>query len=71
MTSLRKGSKVWVADSASAWIAAEVVNLVGKQVQVLTSSDEKVMTALCFWINLYVHCLLLRVNMLIRKGRVR
>ncbi|PIN09219.1 Myosin ATPase [Handroanthus impetiginosus] len=41
---LRKGSKVWVEDKDSAWDAAEVVDFVGKQVQVLTSSGKKVLT---------------------------
>ncbi|KAK9273704.1 hypothetical protein L1049_018514 [Liquidambar formosana] len=41
----RKGSKVWVEDRNLAWVAAEVVDFVGKQVQVLTSSGKKVLAA--------------------------
>ncbi|KAL8501897.1 hypothetical protein ACS0TY_021134 [Phlomoides rotata] len=40
---LRRGTKVWVEDKDSAWVAAEVVDFVGKQVQVLTSSGKKVL----------------------------
>ncbi|KAJ9702125.1 hypothetical protein PVL29_004049 [Vitis rotundifolia] len=40
--SLRKGSKVWVEDRELAWVAAEVVDFVGKQVQVVTASRKKV-----------------------------
>ncbi|GMN63257.1 hypothetical protein TIFTF001_032374 [Ficus carica] len=40
--SVRKGSKVWVDDRDLAWTAAEVVDYVGKQVQVLTVSGKKV-----------------------------
>ena len=39
---VRKGSKVWVDDRDLAWTAAEVVDYVGKQVQVLTVSGKKV-----------------------------
>ncbi|XP_058190972.1 myosin-15 isoform X4 [Rhododendron vialii] len=42
--SLRKGSKVWVEDRDLAWVAAEVVDFVGDQVQVATSSGNKVVT---------------------------
>ncbi|KAK6119602.1 hypothetical protein DH2020_046625 [Rehmannia glutinosa] len=41
---LRKGSKVWVEDKDSAWVEAEVIGFVGKQVQVLTLSGKKVLT---------------------------
>ncbi|KAL6523944.1 hypothetical protein OROMI_031039 [Orobanche minor] len=41
---LRKGSKVWMEDNESAWIEAEVIGFVGKQVQVLTVSSKKVLT---------------------------
>ncbi|XP_051151183.1 myosin-15 isoform X2 [Andrographis paniculata] len=40
---LRQGSKVWVVDKDSAWVAAEVLDFAGKQVQVLTSSGKKVL----------------------------
>lgn len=40
--SLRKGSKVWVDDKNLAWVAAEVLDCGGKQVQVLTVSGKKV-----------------------------
>lgn len=33
---------MWVEDKDSVWIAAEVVDFVGKQVQVVTSSGKKV-----------------------------
>ncbi|KAE9446189.1 hypothetical protein C3L33_21913, partial [Rhododendron williamsianum] len=42
--SLRKGSKVWAEDRDLAWVAAEVVDFVGDQVQVATSSGNKVVT---------------------------
>lgn len=41
--SLRKGSKVWAEDRDLAWVAAEVVDFVGDQVQVATSSGNKVL----------------------------
>lgn len=44
---LRSGSKVWAEDRNLAWVAAEVVDFVGKQVQVLTSSGKKV---IIFWL---------------------
>ncbi|KAA8546249.1 hypothetical protein F0562_003012 [Nyssa sinensis] len=40
---LRKGSKVWVEDRHF-WVAAEVLDLVGKQVQLHTHSGNKVLT---------------------------
>ncbi|KAL0311809.1 UNVERIFIED_CONTAM: protein OPAQUE1 [Sesamum radiatum] len=40
---LRRGSKVWVEDKDSAWVAAEVVDFLGKQVQLLTVSGKKVL----------------------------
>ncbi|KAL0313786.1 UNVERIFIED_CONTAM: Myosin-15, partial [Sesamum calycinum] len=40
---LRKGSKVWVEDKDSAWVAAEVVDFLGKQVLLLTVSGKKVL----------------------------
>ncbi|XP_027081188.2 myosin-15 isoform X2 [Coffea eugenioides] len=40
---LRKGSKVWVEDRDSAWVAAEVTDFIGKQVQVLTQNGKKVL----------------------------
>ncbi|CAH9146684.1 unnamed protein product [Cuscuta epithymum] len=40
---LQKGSKVWVEDKCSAWIAAEVTELIGKQFQVLTENGKKVL----------------------------
>lgn len=39
---LRKGSKVWVEDRDSAWVAAEVSDFIGKHVQVLTQHGKKV-----------------------------
>lgn len=42
MMTLRKGSMVWAEDRSLAWVAAEVTDFVGKQVQVLTSSGKKV-----------------------------
>ncbi|THG11258.1 hypothetical protein TEA_014951 [Camellia sinensis var. sinensis] len=39
----RKGCKVWVEDRDLAWVAAEVVDFVGKQVQLLTASGKKVL----------------------------
>ena len=44
---LRKGSKVWVDDRDLAWVAAEVVDSAGKQVQVVTDSGKKV-RRVCF-----------------------
>ncbi|KAL3655801.1 hypothetical protein CASFOL_000197 [Castilleja foliolosa] len=41
---LRKGSQVWMEDKESAWVEAEVLGFVGKQVQVLTLSGKKVLT---------------------------
>ncbi|KAL6556707.1 hypothetical protein OROGR_005995 [Orobanche gracilis] len=40
---IRKGSKVWMEDNESAWVEAEVIGFVGKQVQVLTLSSKKVL----------------------------
>lgn len=40
--SLRNGSKVWVEDKELAWVAAEVLGYVGKQVQVAAASGKKV-----------------------------
>ncbi|KNA05554.1 hypothetical protein SOVF_189230 [Spinacia oleracea] len=45
MSSLRKGSNVWVEDKELAWIPAEVIDFNGKQVQVLTSSGKKVLSS--------------------------
>lgn len=42
MSSLRKGANVWVEDKDLAWVPAEVVDFVGKQVQVVTSTRKKV-----------------------------
>ncbi|KAH7835175.1 hypothetical protein Vadar_023570 [Vaccinium darrowii] len=42
--SLRKGSKVWVEDRNLAWVAAEVVDFVGEQVQVATRTGKKIVT---------------------------
>lgn len=38
---LRKGSKVWAEDKNLAWIAAEVTDFVGKQVQIVTVNGKK------------------------------
>ena len=40
--SLRKGSKVWVEDRDFAWVAAEVLDFVAKQVRVSTATGKKV-----------------------------
>lgn len=40
--SLRKGSKVWAEDRDLAWVGAEVIEFLGKQVRVLTASGKKV-----------------------------
>jgi myosin-5 len=42
--SFRKGSKVWVEDKESPWIPAEVLDFIGKQVQLLAESGKKVLT---------------------------
>ncbi|KAJ4708904.1 putative myosin [Melia azedarach] len=42
---LRKGSKVWVEDKSLAWVAAEITEFVGKQVQVVTATGKKVLAA--------------------------
>ncbi|KAM7507421.1 hypothetical protein LguiA_017874 [Lonicera macranthoides] len=42
--SFRKGSKVWIEDRGSPWVPAEVVDFVGKQVQVVTDSGKKVLS---------------------------
>ncbi|KAG8635974.1 myosin-15 isoform X2 [Manihot esculenta] len=42
---LRKGSKVWAPDKNLAWVAAEVTDFTGKNVQVLTASGKKVLTS--------------------------
>ncbi|KAH7574460.1 hypothetical protein JRO89_XS03G0299300 [Xanthoceras sorbifolium] len=41
----RRGSKVWVEDKNFAWVAGEITDFVGKQVQVITISGKKVLTA--------------------------
>ncbi|XVE70833.1 hypothetical protein DITRI_Ditri10aG0102000 [Diplodiscus trichospermus] len=41
---LRKGAKVWVEDKNLAWVAAEITDLKGKQVQVHTASGKTVLT---------------------------
>ncbi|PSR93627.1 Myosin-15 like [Actinidia chinensis var. chinensis] len=41
--SLRKGSRVWVEDRDLAWVTAEVLDFVGKQVKVATCSGKKVL----------------------------
>uniref|UniRef100_A0A0A0KGT2 Myosin N-terminal SH3-like domain-containing protein n=1 Tax=Cucumis sativus TaxID=3659 RepID=A0A0A0KGT2_CUCSA len=41
--SLRKGSKVWVEDRDFAWVAAEVLDFVAKQVRVSTATGKKVL----------------------------
>lgn len=45
---LRKDSKVWVEDRNLAWVAGEVIDFVGKQVQVVTASGKKVLEMLMF-----------------------
>ncbi|PIA43173.1 hypothetical protein AQUCO_02000543v1 [Aquilegia coerulea] len=40
--SLRKGYNVWVEDKDSAWVAAEVADVSGKQIQVVISSGKKI-----------------------------
>ncbi|WOH14808.1 hypothetical protein DCAR_0934331 [Daucus carota subsp. sativus] len=39
--SLRRGSKVWVQDRDFAWVADEVIEFIGKQVQLLTEFNKK------------------------------
>ena len=56
--SLRKGSKVWVEDRDLAWVAAEVVDFVGKQVQVVTASGKKVDCFVLWNLNSNLTCLL-------------
>ncbi|TXG61785.1 hypothetical protein EZV62_013148 [Acer yangbiense] len=41
----REGSKVYVEDKNLAWVAGEITGFVGKQVQVITTSGKKVLTA--------------------------
>ncbi|KAK4854336.1 hypothetical protein QYF36_022466 [Acer negundo] len=41
----RIGSKVYVEDKNLAWVAGEITGFVGKQVQVITTSGKKVLTA--------------------------
>lgn len=64
--SVRKGSKVWAEDRDLAWVPAEVLGSVGKQVQVVTSSGKKVKNekqilsffSVCkFWLFLVLVCL--------------
>ncbi|XP_042961237.1 myosin-15 isoform X1 [Carya illinoinensis] len=43
--SLRKGSKVWAEDRDLAWVPAEAIEFVGKQVRVLTASGKKVLAS--------------------------
>ncbi|KAL2896920.1 Myosin-15 [Bienertia sinuspersici] len=43
MNGPRKGANVWIEDKQLAWIPAEVVDFVGKQVQVVTSAGNKVL----------------------------
>ncbi|XP_071696471.1 myosin-15 [Rutidosis leptorrhynchoides] len=43
--SLRKGCKVWIEDRDTAWIAGEVIDFTGKQVQVVTESGKQVSTS--------------------------
>ncbi|XP_021738908.1 myosin-15-like [Chenopodium quinoa] len=45
MSSIRKGANVWVEDKDLAWIPAEVIDFIGKDVQVLTSSGKKVLSS--------------------------
>lgn len=42
MSSFRKGANVWVEDKQLAWVPAEVVDFVNNQVQLVTSSGNKV-----------------------------
>ena len=42
MKNLRKGGKVWVEDKDLAWVAAEIIDFKGKQVQVQTASGKTV-----------------------------
>ncbi|XP_062160286.1 myosin-15 [Alnus glutinosa] len=41
--SLRRGSKVWAEDRDLAWVAAEALDFVGKQILVVTTSGKKVL----------------------------
>ncbi|MFS7944637.1 putative myosin, SH3 [Helianthus anomalus] len=40
--SLRKGSKVWLEDRDTAWVAGDVTGFAGQQVQVVTESGKQV-----------------------------
>jgi hypothetical protein len=40
--SLRRGSKVWAEDKDLAWVAAEALDFVGKQILVVNTSGKKV-----------------------------
>lgn len=40
--SLRRGSKVWAEDRDLAWVSAEALDFVGKQILVVTASGKKV-----------------------------
>ncbi|MFS7944635.1 putative myosin ATPase [Helianthus anomalus] len=41
--SLRKGSKVWLEDKDTAWVAGDVTGFAGQQVQVVTESGKQVL----------------------------
>ncbi|KAL5559547.1 hypothetical protein UlMin_035758 [Ulmus minor] len=43
--SIRKGSKVWVEDRDLAWVAAEVIDYGGKQVQAVSVSGKKILSS--------------------------
>ncbi|KAD4889384.1 hypothetical protein E3N88_21457 [Mikania micrantha] len=45
--SLRKGSKVWVEDRDTAWVAGEITGFAGKHVQVVTEFGKQ--SAIWFW----------------------
>ncbi|KAK9131389.1 hypothetical protein Sjap_011876 [Stephania japonica] len=45
MATIRRGYNVWAEDRGCAWVAAEVDDLVGKQVRIVTSSGKKVLVS--------------------------
>lgn len=51
---LRKGSNVWVEDKSSAWVAAQVTDFIGKQVQVVTEYGKKVRRTLGYEFSLLI-----------------
>lgn len=48
--SLRKGSKVWVEDRDTAWVAGDVTGFTAKHVQLLTESGKQVLCFCCYFV---------------------